>query len=86
MSALSEVRTGYNVREGATMLAARVAPELEPAVIGAICDCGETMYRGRCYNVGACRDAERSAVRGSLVRGTAASVRPSAWTIGGRVD
>ncbi len=83
MSAL--VRTGYNVREGSAMLADRFAePIAEPAV--EVCDCGETLYRGRCHNVGACRQAERSAVRQSLQRGTAASTRPSAWNLGGRVD
>ena len=51
-----------------------------------ICDCGETRYRGRCHNVGACRDAEKGAVRQSLSRGTAASARPSAWNLGGSVD
>ena len=86
MSALSEVRTGFNVREGSAILAERFELASETVIEVDICDCGETRYRGRCHNVGACREAERSAVRQSLQRGTAASARPAAWNLGGRVD
>ncbi len=93
MSALFEGRTGYNVREGSAILADRFAEfELEehgrPSFVEPldVCDCGETRYRGRCHNVGACRQAERSAVRQSLQRGIAASARPAAWNLGGSVD
>jgi len=77
---MTSPRTGYNVREGSAILADRFESELQ------LCECGETPYRGRCHNVGECRQAERSAVRQSLVRGTAASARPAAWNLGGRVD
>lgn len=51
------------------------------------CDCGEILSpRGHCLNVGGCDTADRQATRGSLSRGAAASARPSAWTLGGRVD
>ena len=89
---MTSPRTGFNVREGSAMLAERFAvqtpfvPLEGPETALDVCDCGETRYRGRCHNVGECRQAERSAVRQSLVRGTAASARPAAWNLGGRVD
>lgn len=60
----------------------------ETADIGIICGtCMETLAPGgTCLNVGACVDADRAAVRGSLRRGAASAARPSAWTISGRVD
>lgn len=75
--------TGYNVREGSAMIADRIADT--PAALE-VCECGETLYQGRCYNVGDCRAAERRAVRASLVTGAAASARPAAWTVSGGVD
>jgi hypothetical protein len=51
------------------------------------CDCGEILSpRGHCLNVGGCETADRAATRSSLRKGTAASARPAAWTLGGRVD
>jgi hypothetical protein len=51
------------------------------------CSCGEILTpRGHCLNVGGCDTADRAATRSSLRRGTAASARPAAWTLGGRVD
>lgn len=51
------------------------------------CQCGEILSpRGQCLNVGGCDTADRAATRSSLRKGTAASARPAAWTLGGRVD
>lgn len=76
-----EIRTGYEIREGAQILADRIA-ELAPCA-----GCGETLPpNGKCQNVGDCRRADRSASRASLTRGSARSARPAAWTLGGRVD
>lgn len=52
-----------------------------------VCSCGETVTpSGRCLNIGDCRHADRSATRGSLRRGAAASARPAAWNVRGGVD
>ena len=80
-----DTSTGYNIREGGAMLAARFE-EGHSVAVDNLCGCGETLYRGRCYNVGACRDAERSSSAQSLRRGAAASAAPAAWSLGGRVD
>ncbi|MDF2751707.1 MAG: hypothetical protein K0S82_89 [Gaiellaceae bacterium] len=81
------LRTGYEIREGAAMIAARVAAADHSVRVDVdLCECGETRYRGRCYNVGGCRDAERAGSAQSLRRGSAASAAPAAWNLGGRVD
>ena len=73
--------TGYNVRQGSRILADRFA------ALSVCAGCGDTVApSGKCLNVGDCRRADRQASRSSLARGTAASARPAAWTLGGRVD
>lgn len=58
------------------------------ADVGLLCGaCLETLDpHGRCLNVGACLESHTAAARPSLRRGAAASARPAAWTLGGRVD
>lgn len=80
-STLTELRTGYEVRAGAAILADRFQD------LPTCGHCGDVLTpAGKCLNVGTCRTADRQASRQSLRRGAAASARPSAWTIGGRVD
>lgn len=72
---------------GTSMIADALTPTHEVARDLATCRCGETLPpSGRCQNVGTCADADRNASRSSRIRGTAASARPQAWTLGGRVD
>lgn len=74
---------GYSIAEASAMIAERIA-ERELATCG---ECGEVLSpRGHCLSVGACSRADRQASRQSLRRGAAASARPAAWTLGGRVD
>lgn len=70
-----------------TLTIARPA-ERSTSDVGILCAaCLETLAPdGVCLNIGRCTDADTSAVRGSLQRGTASAVRPSAWTASGRVD
>lgn len=81
MSAMHEPDTGYRIRAGAAILADRFSD------LPTCADCGDTLSpRGQCLQVGTCRRADRSASRSSLTRGAAASARPAAWSLGGRVD
>lgn len=86
----ADLAAGYNPRFGSAILADRIRTaaleDEDGAALESCAECGETLYRGRCYAVGSCRTAERRAVRASLIRGTAASARPAAWNLGGRVD
>lgn len=71
---------GYDPRAGSAILADRFASLPR-------CTCGEILTpAGKCLNIGDCRRADRGATRASLARGTAASARPAAWNLGGRVD
>lgn len=47
----------------------------------AICTCGGTLYSGRCFNLGACEQADKRASSHN-----APGSEPRAWTIAGRVD
>jgi hypothetical protein len=81
------LRTGYNIAEGSAMIAERIETAERIAETLPSCSaCSEVLFDGRCLNIGECHRAHRTASAQSLRRGTAASTRPAAWTLGGRVD
>lgn len=93
---MSEVDTGYRIREGSTMLRDRFTLYVDDTPVETLTDtgpviltcatCAETLTpAGRCLNIGHCRTADRDATRGSLRRGKAQSA-PAAWTSRGYVD
>ena len=47
----------------------------------AICACGETLYNGKCFNLGDCEQADRGASSRNRP-----NKQPRAWTMAGRVD